>query len=196
MKKHFKLTLGLVFGGGLLILAGCVVTSVYPYYTAKDVVFDQALIGTWVEAGETNAAEKNWQFTQPSKDQAYTLVVQDGEEKTEFTAHLFKLDGRRFIDALPVKRTDDFIPPHYLLQVARLNDTTLEMSIMNYRWLEELLDKDPGAIRHIWIDRESGGQKQGKLSLCANTAELQKFILQHAADTNAFSEPFKLNRRP
>jgi len=196
MNKYLKVTLGLAFGGGLVVLAGCVVTSVYPYYNSKDVVFDQALVGTWVVEGETNAAAKNWQFKQQSKDQAYTLVVQDGEERTEFTAHLFKLEGHRFLDALPLKREDDFIPPHYLLQVRRLHDSVLVMCIMDYRWLEELVEKDSTAIRHLWIDRESGGQEKGKLVLTANTAELQKFILKYAADTNAFSEPFKMNRQP
>ena len=182
-----------VLAVALIAAAGCVVTSVYPYYTAKDVVLDPALVGTWTETGETNA-QKNWQFARGG-GQDYTLIVQDEDEKTEFTAHLFKLKERRFIDALPAKRDDDFIPPHYLLQIARLEDSTLEMSIMSYKWLEELVEKNPKAIRHTWIEREPGKREGGKLVLTADTAELQKFVLKHAADTNAFPEAFKMTRR-
>ena len=38
----------------MLFLAGCVVTSIYPYYTDKDLVSDPALVGEWVEASKTN----------------------------------------------------------------------------------------------------------------------------------------------
>ena len=37
-------------------LTGCIVTSVYPFYTAKDVAFDPSLLGGWTNvetAGET-----------------------------------------------------------------------------------------------------------------------------------------------
>src|SRR5947207_2920087 len=41
----------------VLFVTGCVVTSVYPYYTAEEVVFDPTLIGDWVEAGKTNQTD-------------------------------------------------------------------------------------------------------------------------------------------
>lgn len=177
-----------------LLLAGCVVTSVYPYFTAKDVVIDPALAGTWAETDESGPAKEHWEFAR-TNGQAYTLVVRQADETNQFKAHLFELKGRRFIDAEPWERPEDFIPPHYLLQVHRLDDKGLEMSIMSQKWLENLLDAKPKAIAHLWIDRDPAAQKQGRVVLTADTASLQAFVLKHAADTNAFATVFKMVRR-
>lgn len=188
-----KVTYGLL-ATSLVALVGCVVTSVYPYYTAKDVVSDPALIGTWAEAGETNAAEKNWQFA-AGPDQSYQLTVRDTAETTGFTARLFSLQGRRYLDVLPAKREDDFIPPHYLLAVSRLDGAALEMSLLSYDWLTKLVTTNPAAIRNVWVDRDAQQPDGGKLVLTADTAELQRFILQYRDDTNAFAETLKLVRQ-
>lgn len=194
MKPNLKkITYGLL-ATSLVALVGCVVTSVYPFYTASDVVSDPALVGTWAEAGETNVAEKNWQFA-AGQGQAYQLTVRDTAEKTGFTAHLFSLHGRRYLDVLPAKREDDFIPPHYLLAVSRLDGAALELSLMNYDWLKELVKTNPAAIRHVWVDREAQQPDSGKLVLTADTAELQRFILEHRDNTNAFAETLKLVRQ-
>ena len=50
MKNTPKITTGLAL---IAFLAGCVVTSVYPYYTPKDLLFDPALVGgAVVRAGD------------------------------------------------------------------------------------------------------------------------------------------------
>lgn len=194
MKTSFKFSLGLPLLAVLFLLAGCVVTSVYPYFTAKDVIFDEALVGTWADAETANAGENNWQFAR-TNGQGYTLLIRDGDETNEFKAHLFKLKDRRFIDAEPVKRVDDFIPPHYLLQVHRLDAKGLEMTFMSRKWLEELLKQEPEAIPHLWVDRDEAGQKSGDLVLTADTPKLQAFVLKYAADTNAFAGTFTMARQ-
>jgi hypothetical protein len=194
MKTPIKLVIGLPLLAGLVFLAGCVVVSVYPYYTTKDIVTDKALVGTWAEEGETNVLEKHWQFS-ATNGQAYVLIVREGEETTEFTARLFKLKNGRFIDAEPVKREGDFIPPHYLLQVHQLNAKELQMSVMDHEWLKQHLQQNPSSIAHLWLDPEAGSQSTGRLVLTADTAKLQSFVLKYAADTNAFVKVFKMVRR-
>lgn len=180
---------------GAAVLAGCVVTSVYPYYTERDVVFDPGLAGVWAERGSTNAAGENWKFER-AEGQAYKLTVRDADKDkpSEFAAHLFKLKGHRFIDAMPLAGPDDFIPPHYLLKVTRLGPE-LEMSLMDFNWLKQLLREKPATLRHIWIGEKAGEPDSGKPVLTANTAELQAFILKHADNTNAFQHPLVLKRR-
>jgi len=194
MKTKTKYMVSLPLVAGLLLLAGCIVTSVYPYYTARDLVVDDALVGTWAEVGTTNVTEEHWEFSK-TNGQAYLLTIRDGEESTEFKAHLFKLKNRRFIDAEPTKREEDFIPPHYLLQVHELGPKEFEMSVIDYDWLEELVKSKPSAIAHIWVDRDESRNESGRLVLTANTSKLQAFVLKYAADTNAFSEPFRMVRR-
>ena len=44
-----------------VLLGGCLVTSVAPFYTAKDLVFEPALVGDWVENGK-DADHEVWKF--------------------------------------------------------------------------------------------------------------------------------------
>lgn len=178
----------------LLLLAGCVVTSVYPYFTAKDLISNEALVGKWAEADESNVAENHWVFSR-TNGLAYTLTVRDGPQATEFKAHLFELKGRRYIDAEPIRREDHFIPAHYVLQVKRLDDSRLELCALDYKWLTSLLEKKPKALAHHWVDREAGTNSGGQLVLTAETAALQAFIAKHAGDTNAFPVVYELVRQ-
>ena len=189
MKTIIKITTGLTL---TTLLAGCVVTSVYPFYTAKDVGFDPALVGAWEKTGSTNAANEHWRF-EKAEGHAYKLTVQDKDKQTEFDAHLFKLKGRRFLDLYPRERPDNSIPAHYLLKVTRI-EPTLEMQVLDYDWLTKLIEKHPKAIRHIVVPKKLGEDGGGDLVLTADTAELQKFILKHEKTPGAFGDGIVMQR--
>src|SRR5262245_41763896 len=74
-------------------LTGCILTSVYPFYTDKDLVFDQALLGKWSKPadGET------WQFDKEGTN-AYRLSVISGGKTNVIQAHLLKLEDARYLD--------------------------------------------------------------------------------------------------
>jgi hypothetical protein len=188
-----QIALGALAMIGLLALAGCVVTSVYPYYTAKDVTFEPKLLGCWAEADQTNETNKYWEFARGGTND-YKLAIHDGDEVKEHQVHLFRLKEWTFLDVVPVGEHDDFIPPHYLLKVSQI-EPALKTTTLDYKWLGELLEKQPGALRHICVAEKPGNSDEGRLVLTANTAELQKFILKHAANTNAFTEAFIMRRK-
>ena len=189
MKNTMKSAAGLAL---MSLLAGCVVTSVYPFYTAKDVVFDPALVGAWAETGSTNTANEHWRF-EKAAGQAYKLIVQDNEKQTEFDTHLFNLKGRLFLDLCPRERPDNSLPLHYLFTVAR-REPALEMNMLDYDWLKKLIEKDPKAIHHIVVPKKLGEDGESDLVLTADTAELQKFILTHEKTEGAFGEGIVMNR--
>ena len=190
MKTILKITTGLAL---MTLLAGCVITSVYPFYTAQEVVFDPRLIGAWAETGATNAANEHWQFVKAG-GQAYKLTVQDKEQRTEFDTHLFKLQGRLFLDLCPRERPDNALPLHYLIKVIRL-EPALEMNMLDYDWLKKLIEKDPKAIRHVVVPKRLGEEGDGDLVLTADTAELQTFILKWEKADGAYGkEPKIMNR--
>lgn len=192
MKTLLKSCLGAVLIESLLILVGCVVTSVYPYYTAKDVVTNPALVGQWAEVGETNVAANHWEF-EVGDGQGYKLFVHErGHEQTEYVAHLFQLKGHQFIDAVPTREYGDSIPPHYLLHVTKLNASELELSLMDYEWLKTFVKEKPRAIRHVWVE---AGDPDTRVVLTADTAELQAFVLKHLPNTNAFKPAFAMRRQ-
>ena len=189
-------SLAVIAAGGLL-LAGCVVTSVYPWYTAKDVVFEPALVGQWqgTEPGAKTdiKADEFWEFEKMT-DKAYRLTVAEKNGRKEFNAHLFKLGRRSFLDCLPRERPEDGLPLHYLLLVNKTTPT-FEFTMLNYDWLTKLLEANPEALRHVIVPKKLDESGDGDLVLTANTAELQRFLLKHVNDTNAFGEPAVMKRR-
>jgi len=178
----------------LVLLTGCVTLSVYPYYTAKDVQFDAALLGNWVDPDKTNADLETWSF-EKINDHTYRLTVTEKEEKTEFDAHLFKLKDHTFLDCLPREHSDYSTPCHLLLRVDRLQPA-LELRPLDYEWLGNLIEKQPKAIRHSTISQANAkGDDVKGFVLTADTAELQKFILKHIQTQEAWSKAMVMKRR-
>lgn len=190
MKRLFNNS---VMGLAVAFCAGCVVTSIYPFYMPKDVVYNAALVGVWAEAGATNAAIENWVFEKRATN-AYKLTVNEKDKHTEYDATLFKLKGKLFLDCFPRGREGDLVPPHYLLKVPRI-EPQFEYALMNYKWLEELLEKDPKAVRHVRVPDESGDDGKARVVLTADTAELQKFVSKYESVEGAFDETKPMRRQ-
>ncbi|HUT28582.1 MAG TPA: hypothetical protein VMX13_02235 [Sedimentisphaerales bacterium] len=84
------------------ILAGCVpVMSLHPLYTEQDTVFEEKLLGVWVD--DPNGPEAIWEFKRPDESKKeYELIFSDKEgQKGIFTTYLVKLKERLFLDAYP-----------------------------------------------------------------------------------------------
>jgi len=190
MKRIIYLTAGLA----LVVLTGCVTLSVYPYYTAKDVTFDPALLGVWSEPDKQDADDESWTF-EKLNDQAYRLVVKDKDETTEFEARLFKLKNNTFLDCLPAKHSDYSAPCHVLLRINQVQPR-LEMHLLDFEWLSNLIEKQPKAIRHTMVvEANEKGDNEKSFVLTADTAELQKFVLKHLKDEAAWGKPMVMKKR-
>ena len=63
----------------------------------------------------------------------------------------------------------------------------LKMRLTNDDKMEELLKKDPNAVKHTLIE--------DRLILTASTKELQAFVLEYADDNRVFTDEVVLNRR-
>lgn len=186
-------TLGIFALLATLLLAGCVVTSVYPFYNAKDVTFDPALVGTWLDATKTNTDAETWTF-EKLDDQTYKLIVMDSDKKTEFDTHLFKLDRQLFLDCLVRERPDGGVPTHLLMRVTS-SAPKLELQLLDYGWLGKLLEQQPRAIRHIVVPKKAGDGDGGEFVLTADTAELQKFIRKHLKTKEAWAGGVSLKKK-
>jgi hypothetical protein len=186
---------GLALTLGMLVLTGCVITSVYPFYTAKDVTFAPQLLGVWYDHEETNttAAQSFWRFDKVGPN-TYEVVMTEPDNTNYFDGHLFTLGREQFLDLLTRERHDYTAPTHLLLRVRAL-EPQLEMEFLNYEWLANLVETNPKAIRHVLVPRPAGEKKEGdQLVLTADTAELQKFIRKHLKNTNAWAEPLVLKK--
>jgi hypothetical protein len=171
-------------GAALVTLAGCIVLSVYPFYTPQDVIFDPGLAGRWAKDGTTN---EFWQFT-ATAEKSYVLMTTDDHDTNGFYAHLFQLKQFEFLDLLTTNHDDQFQLPLHLISKVLRNDTNLSLHFMDFNWLSGLVETNPTLIRHIIVPHnpdDTNGDKM--LYLTATTRDLQKFLLKHAADANAFS---------
>ena len=171
-----------------LLTAGCLVTSIHPYFTAKDVVFEPAIVGQWTNT----QSDDRWVFEKEGKA-AYRLAYTGSGKTNMVTVRLFKLDGRMFLDFYsPEPQCDVFPPPipsHLLLRVYQITPG-LRMTALNNDWLRSVLEKDPKVLRHELI----GDKSDAQVVLTAETGELQQFLRSHLETEEAWKDPFELKR--
>lgn len=181
------------------ILGGCVpVLSLHPLYTDETVVFEEKLLGTWVDD-----SNNIWEFKDPNKqEKAYGLIVIDhGGEKGLFDAHLTKLQNKLFLDVYPGKLPcgeEDpnkiewhfnaffFMPFHTFIKVNSI-EPELKLQLTDDEDMKKLLDEDPNAVKHESV-------KDGFI-LTASTKELQAFVLKYADDGRLFTKETILSRQ-
>jgi len=198
-----ELTRKLLFYLLAAILGGCVpVMSLHPLYTEKDVVFEEKLLGTWVD--DPNGPEAIWEFRRPEEaEKEYKLIVTDEEgKKGSFATHLVKLGDRLFLDVYPDEspcadmedpNKTEFaynsfflVPAHTFIKIDSIGPE-LKMRLTDDEEMETLLKEDPNAVKHEIIE--------GKPVLTASTKELQAFVLKYADDERLFSEEIVLSRK-
>ena len=192
-------------GLALLLATGCIVTSVNPLCTEKDLVFDPALVGAWSE-GE---GKDTWAFEKAGAKR-YKLLHTDEKGRTgEFEAHLLKLDKYQFLDLHlidPGEKEEWQInelaavaiimrPGHLFFKISQIQPT-LQLSPLHEEWLKKLLEKDPKAIQHERIQCGSDNTNDYRYVLTADTKALQKFVLKYADSEEAFGDkPGELKRK-
>jgi len=177
----------LILLGVAIFLTGCV-PSLHPLFTDKDLVFDQALVGTWVDED----GKSTWTFQQ-SGDNSYELVYTENEEAAKFQAHLLKLGGFLFLDIFPEESGMKnglykglLIPAHGFSRIWIEGDS-VRLAYLDSDWLKQMIDQKKVKIDHDFID-------QG-IILTAQTKDLQKFALKYAEDVKAFSIKTELHRQ-
>ncbi len=187
MKTPAKATIGL--SAALMLLTACI-PSVNPFYLAQDVQFDSRLLGEWRLKPKKDSEIQTWKF-EAAADKAYTLVVTDpGEKRGSFSANLFNLKGKLFLDIVPQRWEFDpqqadlvgiaMTPGHLLLRVVQI-EPTLKLAFFDFDWLAKFLEKNPKAVAHR--------AEEDRPLFTASTPDLQTFVLQHLADGELFAEP-------
>jgi hypothetical protein len=182
------------------MLGACVpVMSLHPLYTEKEVVFEEKMLGTWVDENEDTSLE----FSRSKKsDKRYQLILADNEgHKGKFEAQLVKLEGKLFLDVYPAQFPCDiedankadwaynafFLIPAHTFAKVDYSEPKLKLALTDDEKMKELLEADPNAVKFESID--------DKAVLTASPKELQKFVLKYADDARLFSEEIELVRK-
>ena len=173
------------------VICGCV-PSLHPLYTEEDLIFDEALVGRWVDED----ADEIWMFEKAGEKQ-YTLTYTDKKgKKGEFDVHLLKVEGHLFLDLYPVEpdlEQNDFykfhlLPIHTFMHVKQI-EPALAMRVMDMDWFRKFLKDHPDAIAHEVV-------RDDFAVLTAQPKALQQFFVAHLDTEEAYGECSDLRRAP
>ena len=178
-------SLRIVLATGLtLLIAGCVVSSLHPLFTEKDLAFDPSFLGTWAGMDEDDTL-----VFQAGEGKAYDLAYVTEGQTLKFKVHLVQLGELQFFDVYPKvsKEHDAFhlIPAHTIWRVQKDGDL-LRTAWLDQGWLEEKTAKRKIRIPHQTVE--------DRLILTASTEELQKFVLKYADDAFSDFNEFQLQK--
>ena len=177
-----------------LLLTGCIMVSVYPFYTEKDLAFEPALLGNWRKPEEP---EEQWKFDK-SPPTAYRVTAFDTKSTNLMEGRVFKLNNPTFIDLFSTEKIPDtvpsLIPTHMVMRVYQ-TAPKLHMAPINYEWLESLISTNPAALRHHLV-KYAENESRDFAVFTADTAELQLFLLKHIDTKEAWKNDLHLERAP
>jgi hypothetical protein len=184
-----------------LVLPGCLVKSLHPFYTDKDLIYKQELTGIWIDADSSV-----WEIRQHQKmsgimkpgypDRAYDITFTDNKGSSKFLAHLFQLGGQLYLDFLPTEIScgNDLVGYH-LVGTHSLARVVLAGGMITIRWYNEewllsLFNNNRIRISHERVpwNPDQPDPESDQIVLTASTAELQKFIIKYGNDPNAFRQ--------
>ncbi len=174
-----------------IIFAGCVVQSIQPLFTEKELIAYPELVGTWTQQ-EGDKEQGLWVFAK--HEQQYDLTHTDeGGRKATFRISVGKIGTNVFfsgfpLDPLPGSELNGVMQAHLVgvftfVKVLKTNDS-LVLLAMDYEWFEKLLKENPKAIAHVVQDKRP--------ILTASTEELQKFVAKYANDEKIFKNEIRL----
>jgi hypothetical protein len=159
-------------------MTGCLTLSVYPLYTAKEVVTDLPLEGKWMDT----AHQETWEIRKGGDVYIANSPGDDEDEPVEM--RLVRLGERHFLDLTANDTPSLAISAHMFAKVWVVGDD-LHIQTMDSAWLEKKV-RDSGLAFVELPDKD--------VLLTAPTAELQKLVLRYADDREAFGEQVTLHR--
>ena len=181
-----------------ITMNSCLVKSLHPFYTEKDLIYKPELNGKW--SGKDSAT---WEISQHKvfagflKDEkptpCYDIACTDKKGTSKFLAHLFKVGEHMYLDFyLPDIEGPDLavmhlVPAHTLARV-ELAENQITIKWYNEEWLVKLFNDNRIRIAHerIPYDLDEKNPDNFQVVLTAPTADLQKFISKYGNDPAAF----------
>ena len=175
----------------MLAMSSCLVSSLHPFFKAKDKIFDPGMVGAWIDSDSCIwVIEKNMitkEFLGPEyPDSTYRMTYYEEEGSVgQFIATLFVLKGTTYVDFYPDPDEDHcnsgltdmhHFPTHTLAQI-QLDRDSMMFYWYGDEWLDELITRNRIRIKHETVDISADYKRH---LLTAPTEDLQKFIIKYA----------------
>lgn len=171
-----------------LLLSGCIVQSIQPFYTEESVIELPSIVGKWrlvtVEGKGTEKGEQPWDFTRNE------IETYDGNISSRISVTYFKVSGVVFADITVAPLRGDegpnvwwtvhVMPVHSLWRVD-LSGDSLALTPINHSWVRNLLEKKKTTLSHARSD-----DKDFRTLLTGSSKELTTFLSENAANPQAF----------
>ena len=187
----------------LLLLSGCL-TTLYPIFQEKDIVFNENLLGYWKY---TEGKEKEKKFIEYKKipmdrrpelppgirgisDKGYWVSRMDslGQTTGEYFVFLAKIEKNYYLDYYPAESPahkivgknykDHIIKVHSSYKCDFTDKDHFEIKQFAQSFLDKLISDNKINIRHEVVE--------GKNIITASTEDLQKFIIPYGNNPKAY----------
>lgn len=189
MKTRNVILIGIV----AIAITSCFVKSLHPFFKESDVEFNNELLGTWLDDDSATWRINPYIFTKgfmlgDSTDNSYLVeMFDDTTNVSTFNVHLFRLDGKLYLDFDPIRgdRYDEMIdihmiPAHSIARIDFVSDNEVVIAWFNEDWLKGLFEENRVKIAHEVI-RTAENSYTKEYVLTASTDELQKFIVKYGS---------------
>ena len=177
-----------VFACVLLGAPGCLVLTVNPTHDRDALVWEPALVGTWVNA-EDNAS----MTIERGEWQSYKIEYSHPIEKGHVTGHLTLIGKTQYLDVMPARGQDHgafLLPVHATLRV-KLEGDKLELTALSYDWFFDRLRQKTG-VPGLMVALD---EKENAL-IVSPTAAVRAWIAKEAAASAAFGAAAVFTRKP
>jgi len=153
---------------GAAAMTGCApAVAIHPLYTSQDLASDLPLEGAWAgNGGEV------WQIAKSGD--GYDVNSTEG---SKYKVHLLRLNDYEFVDVSSKSDPDIGVAGHLFGKIRMAGDE-MYVSLIDETWLKHMVDAGQAPQSTI-------GEGQ-QIVLTAPTSDLQKFVLLHAADPDAW----------
>ncbi len=197
--KMFKTLIAIATIGILLFTTACVTTTLHPIYERNQLIQLSEFEGEWISTRSVWTIKKDM-------GNSYKLSYKECDDPineprqyssctiADFKVHLIKLGDDYYADFRPTEylnSENQFLQYHIrsLHSFARINANKerLQFEFMDNQWLFDYLSTNKESIAHVKSEQD--------VILTASTQELQKFIISHKDNEEAYLETIELHRR-
>jgi hypothetical protein len=177
--------LGVALVAACVASSGCLVLALQPAYDDASVVYDEALIGEWVNTEDETSAT-----IERSAWRSYKVAYTDRFATRTFHGNLTKIGTSTFLDLTEVRGADAgpyLLPVHGVFRVT-VAGGLLSAAPLDYGWFTRAIARNTaGPPAAAFDDRRN-------VVVALTTTELRRWLMR--APAAAFDAPMRFTRKP
>ena len=179
----------------LLLLSGCVVKSLGPFYSDRSLIYFKDVVGDWrllTDAGgdvSTNAIT-SWAFNGTTATDCTLLAFDKQNNGATFDVRFFRLGKDVFVDVLPKDLNGEskvnsywvcIVHPTHTVCKVELKDDKLTLKPLDYDWLRKHVEEHKASLPYT-------GKLDDERLYSASPKQWDAFLSKQSKNTEAFPD--------